>query len=645
MKSKLLYLFILIFNYSFAQNNLIDSFVKLKNTEERISFLSNDNVINLGKNGCYILKSEIEKIGDDKALFFLCNRINDFYNLDFKERIKITDLMIEISKRNNLKEELMVANFKSTLNLYGGNLIFDQELYYRYLNIFEGIKSSNINEYNKYGLEWILNDIGRNFYEVGDYEKALECLLLQEKEAKIKSIFYILSLNLIEAIYAKQKKFNLSMIYAYKIYKFSNNNNNNPNLQTWQTNYWSGFSALNIAKYAQNLGKHKICSLYLSIGQKFLIKNVDLADKSTLISEIDALQIIINIKLNNKQYNEAEKLLNRSFYLANIIAKKISKSHFKPIELYKNSVLFYEQKGNHNKAFYYLKLVNQIEDSLNIRNDKRKLWQSEMKVKSENFNEKLKILEDDKTQGNTTRNVIILGLFLLLAIAIIIYQKIKKDNKVIAEQKNLLEQSLLEKEVLLKELHHRVKNNLQIISGLFEKQIKKTDDIKVKQMIKEGQDRVFSIALVHQNLHQSELVSGVEFNNYLNLLIKNIVDTNNFEEKSIEIITKVDDFILNFDFSISVALIVNELITNCYKHAFVNRKEGKIEINCILKENKVNLSVSDNGVGFSPNEKDQSSKNLGMSLLKGLARQIKGIVNITSSEKGTCVQIIFDFKN
>lgn len=645
MQQKLLCLFMLIFNYSFAQSNLIDSFVKLKNTEERITFLSNDNVTNLGRNGCYILKSEIEKIGDDRALFFLCNRINDFYNLDFKERIKITDLMIEISKRNNLKAELMVANFKSTLNLYGSNSIFDQELYYRYLNIFEGIKSSNINVYNKYGLEWILNDIGRNFYEVGDYEKALECLLLQEKEAKIKSIFYILSLNLIESIYAKQKKFNLSMIYAYKIYKFSNNNNNNPNLQTWQTNYWSGFSALNIAKYAQNLGKHKICSHYLSIGQKFLIKNIDLKNISMLISEVDALQIIIQIKLGNKQYNEAEKLLNRSFYLANIIENNNSNSHFKPLELYKNSVAYYEAKGNTDKAFKNLKLVNKIEDSLNVRNDKRKLWQSEMKVKSEVFNEKLKTIQDDNALGTNTRNAIILSLFVLLAIAFIVYQKIKNDNKVIEKQKNLLEHSLLEKEVLLKELHHRVKNNLQIISGLFEKQINKTDDPKVKKLIKEAQDRIFSIALVHQNLHQSELLNGVQFNNYLNLLIKNIVDTNNFEEKYLEIIIKVDDFIMNFDYAISVALIVNELITNCYKHAFVNRSEGKIEVNCSLQEQKVYLSICDNGIGFSTNEEDYANKTLGMGLLKGLARQIKGLVNITSSEKGTCVQIIFDFKN
>ncbi|MFZ4797551.1 MAG: sensor histidine kinase [Bacteroidia bacterium] len=645
MKQKLLCLFMLIFNYSFAQSNLIDSFVKLKNTEERIKFLSNENVTNLGKNGCYILRSEIEKIGDDKALFFLCVRINDFYVLDAKELKINTDLMFDISKRNNFKAELLVANFRSTLNLYGGNIIFDQELYYRYLNIFEGIKNTDLNSFSNYSLEGILYEIGRNFYEVGDYEKALECLLLQEKKAKIRNIFYILSLNLIESIYAKQKQYNLSMIYSYKIYKFSSNNKNISNLQIWQSNFWSGFSALNIAKYAQSLGKHNICSHYLSIGQKFLIKNDDLKNKAMLLSEFDALQIIIQIKLANNQYNEAEKLLNRSFYLANIIIQEVTIMHFKPLELYKNSVQFYEQKGNHIRAFYYLKLVNQIEDSLNIRNDKRKLWQSEMKVKSEVFNEKLKTIQEDNALGTNTRNAIILSLFVLLAIAFIVYQKIKKDNKVIEKQKNLLERSLLEKEVLLKELHHRVKNNLQIISGLFEKQIKKTDDPKVKRLIKEAQDRIFSIALVHQNLHQLELLNGVQFNNYLNLLVNNIVDTNNFEEKSLEIITKVDDFIMNFDHAISVALIVNELITNCYKHAFVNRSDGKIEVNCSLQEKKVYLSVCDNGIGFSTNEEDSSNKTLGMDLLKGLARQLKGLVNITSSEKGTCVQIIFDFKN
>ncbi|MEI7979458.1 MAG: sensor histidine kinase [Bacteroidota bacterium] len=645
MKQKLLCLFMLIFNYSFAQSNLIDSFVKLKNTDERISFLSNDNVTNLGKNGCYALKTELQKNGDDKALFFLCVRINDFYVLDAKELKINTDLMFDISKRNNFKAELLVTNFKSTINIYGGNLISEQEAYYRYLNIFEGIKNTDLNSLYNYGLEAILYEIGRNFYEVGDYEKALECLILLEKKVKIQNIFYVLSLNLMETIYAKQKQYNLSMIYAYKIYKFSSNNKNISNLQIWQSNFWSGFSALNIAKYAQSLGKHKICLYYLSIGQKLLVKNIDLKNISMLVSEVDALQIIIQIKLGNKQYNEAEKLLKRSFYLENIIVKEGSNVHFKPLELYKNSVQFYEQKGNHIRAFYYLKIVNQIEDSLNIRNDKRKLWQSEMKVKSEVFNEKLKTIQDDNAIGTNTRNAIILSLFVLLAIAFIVYQKINKDNKVIEKQKNLLEQSLLEKEVLLKELHHRVKNNLQIISGLFEKQIKKTDDPKVKRLIKEAQDRIFSIALVHQNLHQSELLNGVQFNNYLNLLVNNIVDTNNFEEKSLEIITKVDDFIMNFDHAISVALIVNELITNCYKHAFVNRSEGKIEVNCSLQEQKVYLSICDNGIGFSTNEEDYTNKTLGMGLLKGLARQIKGIVNINSSEKGTCVQIIFDYKN
>jgi len=635
----------LIFNYSFAQNNLIDSFVKLKNTEERIAFLSSDKIKKFGKNECNFIQSELEKIGDNKALFYLCFRINDIFNLEFSERKKYTDLMYKISKKNNLKAEIVVTNFKSTLNLYGENLISEQELYYQYLNIFESVKNSNLNDFTNYGLDWILNEVGRNFYEVGDYEKSLECLLMLEKKVKMREFFFVLTMNLIEAIYAKQKKYNLSMIYAYKIFKFTKHHQRFSNVQFWENKYWYGFSALNIAKYAQNLGKHKICSLYLSIGQKFLIKNIDLKNKAMIIGEFDALQIIIQIKLGNRQYNEVEKLLNRSVYLAKKIEQEGSKMFFKPIELYKNSMVFYEWKGNFSNAFKYLKLVNQIQDSLNTRNDKRKLWQSEMKVKSEVFNEKLKTIQDDSTLGKNTRNAIIIGMLVLLVITFIVYQKIKKDNKVIEKQKGLLEQSLLEKEVLLKELHHRVKNNLQIISGLFEKQINKTDDPKVKQIIKEGQDRVFSIALVHQNLHQSELASGVQFNNYLNLLIKNIVDTNNFEEKSIEIITKVDDFIMNFDYAISVALIVNELITNCYKHAFENRSNGKIEIDCILKDNKVNLSVCDNGIGFSNNEGDSFNKTLGMGLLKGLARQIKGIVNITSSEKGTCVQIIFDFKN
>ncbi len=110
-----------------------------------------------------------------------------------------------------------------------------------------------------------------------------------------------------------------------------------------------------------------------------------------------------------------------------------------------------------------------------------------------------------------------IALVLFVGIAFSVYRRIKNDNKIIAEQKTLLEQSLGEKENLLKEIHHRVKNNLQIISGLFDKQARQVTDEATKKLMKAGQDRVFSIALVHQNLYQSENLTTIEIKSYLEM--------------------------------------------------------------------------------------------------------------------------------
>ena len=117
----------------------------------------------------------------------------------------------------------------------------------------------------------------------------------------------------------------------------------------------------------------------------------------------------------------------------------------------------------------------------------------------------------------------VIGLMLLIAaISNIIYRRISRDKKLISTQKAVLEEALLEKETLIKEVHHRVKNNLQIISGLLKKQSMKTTHETTRKLLREGQNRVFSMALVHQNLYQSENLSAVDIQQYFLALAQNI---------------------------------------------------------------------------------------------------------------------------
>jgi two-component sensor histidine kinase len=229
----------------------------------------------------------------------------------------------------------------------------------------------------------------------------------------------------------------------------------------------------------------------------------------------------------------------------------------------------------------------------------------------------------------------IIVLVIFSVFAFVFFRRIKKDNEIIAQQKALLEQSLGEKETLLKEIHHRVKNNLQIILGLFEKQTRLVTDEPTRQLMKAGQDRVFSIALVHQNLYQSENLTTIEIKSYLHSLIKNIEKSQKSELQDINITLDVDDSVVDIDLAIPLGLILNELITNCYKYAFSDRTKGEILIRFRQEQKHFVFVVQDNGVGLPANFDFKKSLSLGINLVRGLVRQIKGSLDLVSNTTGT----------
>ncbi|MGH1434720.1 MAG: sensor histidine kinase [Lewinella sp.] len=151
----------------------------------------------------------------------------------------------------------------------------------------------------------------------------------------------------------------------------------------------------------------------------------------------------------------------------------------------------------------------------------------------------------------------------------------QKDRWLIREKNQQIEQSLAEKEVLLREIHHRVKNNLQIISGLLDKQARKSSDEAVRQLVREGQERIQSMALIHQNLYESEALSGIDIKAYLQELSKNIQKSQHENTDCYQLELNVAHETLEIDTAIPVGLILNELLTNCYKYAFRGKRRGK----------------------------------------------------------------------
>ena len=201
--------------------------------------------------------------------------------------------------------------------------------------------------------------------------------------------------------------------------------------------------------------------------------------------------------------------------------------------------------------------------------------------------------------------------------------------------------SLREKEVLLKEIHHRVKNNLQVISSLVDLQISDSTDAQVLQILKEIQNRIQSMALIHEELHQSEDMARINFGEYIQSLTAYLYQTYGAQLAGITLKSNVDDIFLDIDTAMPCGLIVNELVSNSLKYAFTEELRGEIRIDFHSDtDNHLTLTVSDNGVGFPQDLDFRKTKSLGLRLVVMLTEQLDGTIKLDRSD-GTKFEITF----
>ncbi|QEL20454.1 PAS domain S-box protein [Limnoglobus roseus] len=204
-----------------------------------------------------------------------------------------------------------------------------------------------------------------------------------------------------------------------------------------------------------------------------------------------------------------------------------------------------------------------------------------------------------------------------------------------------LRRSVREKEVLLREIHHRVKNNLAVIASLFRIQARAVDDKKIKQVLFEAQTRVLSMSLVHENLYNSADLGAVAFDQYAKTLATQIVQTYQFPTTPVELACDVHDVRLTVEQSIPCGLILNEVLSNCLKHAFRDRNRGRVALSISAAAGVCVIRVSDDGVGAPGDMDSRLGKSLGVRLVRILARQLAGTVEYLSPEVGTEVRLTF----
>lgn len=201
-----------------------------------------------------------------------------------------------------------------------------------------------------------------------------------------------------------------------------------------------------------------------------------------------------------------------------------------------------------------------------------------------------------------------------------------------------LRRSLTDKEVMLKEIHHRVKNNLQVVSSLLSLQTEFTDDPKLVSIIKECERRIQSMALIHKELYQNESIADADFQEYLNNLLVALVQSFGASRK-VKYAVESDELKLNLDFAIPLALVLNELVSNSLKYAFPGERTGNINIGIARTARTLIIEVKDDGIGLPTGFNIKESESLGLQLVGMLLGKLKADWNLVPSDTGVHYRI------
>lgn len=294
-------------------------------------------------------------------------------------------------------------------------------------------------------------------------------------------------------------------------------------------------------------------------------------------------------------------------------------------------MLGYSADEMYRQTFYDLTLPIEVEESL-------KDWDALLSGEVDNFSKEQTYLHKngDKVSTNVTVSLVrdTKG---NPNYYVAVFEEITERKA----QERALKESLAEKEILLKEVHHRVKNNMQVITSILNLQSAYITDEGALQMLKESQDRIKSMSLVHESLYQSKILTQVNFSEYVTNICKNLYHSYLRPQGGIHLEFDLDDVHLNLDTSIPCGLILNELMSNAMKYAFLGKSIGLIRVGLKAVDGRMILSVSDDGVGLSDEFVIEESDSLGLQLVSTLVMQIGGNMTIQKSDP---TMFTIDFK-
>ena len=338
------------------------------------------------------------------------------------------------------------------------------------------------------------------------------------------------------------------------------------------------------------------------------------------MSLLDSYRKLGNLALLQGKHDEANDYYNKALALA-----RSANDVTLQFGLLNNIYRMLKQAGHPEQALAAHERMFALRDSIRDAEKIRQLQDLEVQYETTQKEQALAIKELELEKSRRSQLLTLLGLVAIGVIAILALVAVRtkqRSNRRLGEKNAIISQALKEKDILLREIHHRVKNNLQMISALLYLQGKSIDDPTAQDAIKESQNRVQSMAMLHQNLYQDEDLLGVEIKDYLDKLFDHLFASYNIEKERIALRKQIEDVSLDVDTVVPLALIVNELISNALKHAFRDGRKGEIDVRLSEENDNLVLEVADNGTGLPMEFDATKSGNFGYKLINILTERI-----------------------
>ncbi|UII33915.1 tetratricopeptide repeat protein [Fulvivirga ulvae] len=494
-----------------------------------------------------------------------------------------------------------------------------------------------------------LTNLGMVNKQMGSYSLALENLLIAARLLDPLGNTQSLGAcyNTIGSIYASQEDYDNAIAYHRKALSIRKSLNNQKEVAS---------SLNNIGIIYRNLEEYDSALTYLN--QSLKIKE-NLNDKSLVAS---TLNNIGGVLINLDQIAEAKDYLERSLNLRSIhdkSGKAITYNNLANIYnlqnqpqkalLYLDSaqalikeggflsemednlnfrMLAYEQLGRYDKSLECARELMVVRDSL-LNSDKvQRLIEMQTKYETEKKEQSIAMLETErelqKAEIDLSRLwIIILGISVVLVfvIGLSIYTKFRSESR---NKKQI--------QLLMQELHHRVKNNLQLLSNIFSLQSRTITDAGALEAVRSGENRINAMAIIHQKLYKKTESRSVNIHDYLGDLISQLADSYGYDQlqnDSIEV--DIQPVELDVDKVIPIGLIVNELVSNSFKYAFPVTENPELKVILHLEKDQLHLRIEDNGPGFSKPDKFESS--MGLNIIETLSRQLNATIKWETSNK------------